>query len=57
MQEDLLTPHIFASIEELQNLSTQWLWCCNTRRPDIANGHITPVQKRLLTQANSATMH
>jgi putative transposase len=57
MREDLLTPHIFSSIEELQNLSTQWLWCYNNRRPHIANGRITPVQKRLIAQAAAATLH
>jgi putative transposase len=57
MREDLLTPHIFASIEELQHLSTEWLWCYNNRRPHIANGRMTPVQKRLLAQASGATMH
>jgi putative transposase len=57
MREGLLTPHIFSSIEELQHLSTEWLWCYNNRRTHLANGRITPVQKRLQAQAKNVTMH
>lgn len=52
MREGLLTPHLFSSLDDLQHLATEWLWCYNNRRPHIANGRITPVQKRLLYAAS-----
>ena len=57
MREGLLTPNLFSSIEDVQLLSTEWLWNYNNHRPHIANGRITPVQKRELAQAKCATLH
>lgn len=57
MREELLNQHVFTSIAHLQDLSTQWLWCYNHRRPNRANGCLTPVQKRLQAQAKQAVLH
>lgn len=42
---DWLNQHIFHSIEEVQELATQWLWSYNHERPNMAIGGITPKQK------------
>ena len=36
---------IFESIEEVQQIATEWLWSYNNERPNIGNGGITPAQK------------
>ncbi|MFW2543073.1 IS3 family transposase, partial [Primorskyibacter sp. 2E107] len=33
------------SIEEAQHFATQWLWTCNTDRPNMGIGGITPAMK------------
>jgi len=43
---DLFAQEQFASIEEVQEAATQWLWRYNHRRPNMGNGGITPAQKR-----------
>jgi putative transposase len=43
---DLLAQHEYNSIEEVQWQSTDWLWRYNHRRPNMANGGLTPMQKR-----------
>jgi putative transposase len=57
MREELLNRHLFTSLEHMHTLSTEWLWCYNNCRPHVANGRITPVQKRLQAQAKAATIH
>lgn len=57
MREELLNRHLFTSLEHMQMLSTEWLWTYNNRRPHIANGRITPAQKRMLAQEKSQTVH
>jgi putative transposase len=36
---------IFETIEEVQDVATQWLWSYNNERPNMGIGGITPVQK------------
>lgn len=57
MREELLNRHLFVSLEQMQELSTEWLWTYNNRRPHIANGRITPAQKRQQAQAKLQTVH
>lgn len=45
---DWLSQSIFASIEEVQDTATQWLWTYNHVRPNRALGGITPIQKLAL---------
>ena len=45
LRYDWLNQHIFASIEDVQLLATNWLWTYNNERPNMAIGGITPVQK------------
>ena len=43
---------MFASIEDVQNYATQWLWTYNNDRPNMGLGGIIPAQKlRLQTAA------
>lgn len=42
---DWLSQHIFESISQVQNAATRWLWTYNNRRPNMAIGGITPMQK------------
>ena len=42
---DWLSQYIFATIEEVQQHATQWLWTYNNERPNMAIGGITPKQK------------
>ena len=39
---DLLNQHLFDSIEEVQELATEWLWTYNNERPNMAIGGIPP---------------
>jgi putative transposase len=36
---------IFETIEEVQDVATQWLWSYNNERPNMGIGGITPAQK------------
>jgi putative transposase len=42
---DWLAQHIFASIDEVQDAATRWLWTYNYERPNMALGGFTPMQK------------
>jgi putative transposase len=42
---DWLSQTLFASIEEVQDAATRWLWTYNNERPNMALGGITPRQK------------
>lgn len=57
MRQELLNQHLFTSVEHLQALSTEWLWCYNHRRPHRANGRLTLVQKRLQAEVQNAVLH
>ena len=37
--------YIFESIEEAQQIATEWLWSYNNERPNMGNGGMTPAQK------------
>lgn len=43
---DWLGQYLFDSINEVQEYATKWLWHYNNERPNMANGGITPIQKR-----------
>jgi putative transposase len=45
---DWLAQYLFASIDEVQELATKWLWSYNHERPNMAIGGITPIQKLAL---------
>jgi putative transposase len=57
MRQELLDRTLFENLEQMQHLSTQWLWHYNNRRPHIANGRIAPVQKRVQAESAKATIH
>lgn len=42
---DWLNQYLFASIEEVQDYATRWLWTYNNERPNMGIGGITPMQK------------
>lgn len=42
---DWLNQYLFASIEEVQDFATRWLWTYNNERPNMGIGGITPMQK------------
>ena len=42
---DWLSHYLFASINEVQDFATRWLWTYNNERPNMALGGITPKQK------------
>ena len=44
-----LAQHLLDSIEQAQELATQWLWSYNHERPHMALGGVTPIQKRALS--------
>jgi len=37
--------YIFESIEEVQQIATEWLWSDTHKRPNTGNGGMTPTQK------------
>lgn len=45
---DWLGHYLFASIAEVQEFATRWLWIYNQQRPNMALGGITPKQKLAL---------
>ena len=45
---DWLGQYLFASIAEVQEHATRWLWTYNNERPNMALGGITPIQKLAL---------
>ncbi len=40
-----LSQYLFSSIDEVRDFATRWLWSYNNKRPNIALGGITPMQK------------
>jgi len=36
---------IFETIEEVQQIATEWLWTYNNERPNMGIGGVTPAQK------------
>ena len=45
---DWLNQHLFASLEEVQEFATAWLWSYNNERPNMGIGGIPPAQKRTM---------
>lgn len=43
-----LAQSLFATIEQVQEAATRWLWTYNHERPNMALGGITPIQKLAL---------
>lgn len=44
----------FRSIDEVQDMTTRWLWTYNNGRPNIARGGISPKQKLALPSSTFA---
>ena len=52
VRHEWLDQYMFATISEVQDYATQWLWTYNNDRPNMGLGGITPAQKlKLLTAA------
>ena len=45
VRQECLNLHLFDSVEQAQNLTTQWLWVYNNERPHFALGGIPPRAK------------
>jgi len=45
VRHEWLDENFFESIEQAQQLATEWLWRYNAERPNMAIGGITPYQK------------
>ncbi len=45
VRHEWLALYIFESIEEVQQIATEWLWSYNHERPNMGNGGMTPAQK------------
>ena len=45
VRQEWLGLHIFETIDEVQQIATEWLWSCNNERPNMGNGGMTPAQK------------
>ncbi len=45
VRHEWLDENLFESIEQAQQLATEWLWRYNAERPNMAIGGITPYQK------------
>ncbi len=37
--------HLFESIHEVQQITTEWLWTYNNERPNVGIGGMTPAMK------------
>lgn len=48
VRQDWLNQHVFASIEQVQEQASRWLWSYNHDRPNMALGGMTPKQKLAL---------
>ena len=44
-RHEWLDLHLFQSLEQAQQLATEWLWTYNNERPHSALGGITPLMK------------
>ena len=45
VRHEWLDLHIFETIEEVQNIATEWLWTYNNERPNMGIVGVTPAQK------------
>lgn len=45
VRHEWLDLYIFESIDEVQQIATEWLWSYNNGCPDMGNGGMTPAQK------------
>ncbi|AGT09304.1 transposase [Paracoccus aminophilus JCM 7686] len=45
VRQEWLDLYIFETIEEAQEIATDWLWTYNNERPNMGIGGITPAQK------------
>jgi putative transposase len=45
VRHEWLDQYMFATIKEVQDYATEWLWTYNNDRPNMALGGITPAQK------------
>jgi len=45
VRQECLDLHLFDSVEQAQDITTQWLWVYNNERPHFALGGIPPRQK------------
>ena len=45
VRHEWLDLYIFETIEEVQEIATEWLWTYNNERPNMGNGGITPAMK------------
>ena len=51
VRHEWLDQYAFATIREVQDYATQWLWTYNNDRPNMGLGGITPAQKLKLQTA------
>ncbi|SDE04088.1 Integrase core domain-containing protein [Paracoccus isoporae] len=45
VRHEWLDLYIFETIEEVQEIATEWLWTYNNERPNMGNGGVTPAMK------------
>ena len=45
VRHEWLDLHIFETIDDVQQIATEWLWSYNHERPNMGNGGMTPAQK------------
>ena len=45
VRQEWLRLYLFETIEEAQQIATEWLWTYNHERPNLGIGGITPAQK------------
>ena len=45
VRHEWLDLYIFETIEEVQNIATEWLWTYNNERPNMGIGGVTPAMK------------
>ncbi|KDE21292.1 hypothetical protein AZ09_00350 [Acetobacter aceti 1023] len=45
VRQEWLEQYLFESIQDVQEVATQWLWTYNHDRPNMGNSGLTPAQK------------
>ena len=45
VRHEWLDLYIFETIEEVQQIATEWLWTYNNERPDMGIGGVAPAMK------------
>ena len=45
VRHEWLDLHIFETIDQVQQIATEWLWSYNHERPNMGNGGMSPAQK------------